>query len=178
MSSPYDPTQPVPPPIEPTRLDESVPPPPPPPLIPSELPYFQEARARREQQRARSNRIIIVSLITLLVVILAVTIPSVLSSTLFASPQQSGPTASDYHTWLNQEKQVWQSLGYPVVYAAFAEPDFHTLNLATLNADEQTAADICRRTANDYVARFHASIRVQMTDNENAYFPFPCTASP
>lgn len=176
MSNPYDPTQPVPPPIEPTQRTEDLTPPPP-PLMPSELPYFQEQRARREKQRTRRNRIILVSLITLLVVILAVTIPSVLSSTLFAPPQQSGPTAGDYHTWLNQEKQVWQSLGYPVVYAAFAEPDFHTLNLATLNADEQTGSDICRRTANDYVGHFHASIRVQMTDNAGTY-GLLCTASP
>lgn len=44
----YDPTQPVPPPIEPTRADEPTQytdlTPPPPPIITSELPYFNVPR--------------------------------------------------------------------------------------------------------------------------------------
>lgn len=172
----YDPTQPVPPPIEPTRFDDLTPPSP--PLIPSELPYFQVQQAQRARQSTRRTRhaIMVLSILALLAVAAAV-----YGAVQYAANNTAAPnpyTSSDYTTWLQQERISWQEQGDPVVYAAFSDTDWQILNVATLNTSEQDARDLCQRIASDYVARFHAAITVRMTDNEGTYLSFSCTASP
>jgi hypothetical protein len=69
----YDPTQQVPPPIEPpTQYQEDFTPPPP-PIIPSELPYFEHQRTKKAKRTVRLTRgwIIVLSILAVLVVAVA-----------------------------------------------------------------------------------------------------------
>jgi hypothetical protein len=174
----YDPTQPVPPPIEPTRYDDLTPPPP--PLDPASLPYFQAQQAQRTRQSTLRTRraIMVLSILALLAVTAGVYGAVQAARDSGANAQPTPYPASDYTTWLQQEHTHWQEQGDPVVYAAFSDTDWQILNVATLNTNEQDARDLCQRIASDYVARFHAAITVRMTDNEATYLSFSCTASP
>ena len=163
---PLDPTQAVPPPIEPALQEEDLTPPPP-PIIPSELPYAQ----LQESRRSRHTRTTIIVLSILAVLVLG---GAGLAYVLTQPRPPSSHTANEYHEWLQQE----QNQHSQIVYAAFAEQDWQTLSVSTIDTQQQDASVLCSQIAKDYVTRFATSIAVHMNDNNNTCRPFVCTDAP